>query len=159
MTSERVKKTFYHQGLSPLMHAHVTSVSGHILPTVQGLLIFPATPLRILCVCDLRVMGVPEFPWLCQSGLSLQCGHLESRLSNAGFVELAAVSCSPRHLIKFSIHGLQLESSLFSSRCLHTAHVWAETRRKALPWNSHQESHGGAPAQDCSNSGRLRFHP
>lgn len=117
MTSERVKKTFYHQGLSPLMHAHVTSVSGHILPTVQGLLIFPATPLRILCVCDLRVMGVPEFPWLCQSGLSLQCGHLESRLSNAGFVELAAVSCSPRHLIKFSIHGLQLESSLFSSRC------------------------------------------
>lgn len=132
MTSERVKKAFYHQGLSPLMRTHVTSVSGHLLLTVQGLLAFPATPLRILCVCNLRVMGVPEFPWLCQSGLSLQCGHLESRRSNAGFAELAAVSCSPCHLIKFSIHGLQLESSLFSSRCLHMAHVFVQHARKAM---------------------------
>lgn len=65
-------------------------------------------------------------PGFARGGLSLHCGHLESRRLNAGFADIAAVSCSPCHPIKLSIHGLQLESYLFSSRCLLMAHVFVQ---------------------------------
>lgn len=77
MTSERVKKTFYHQGLSPLMRTYVTSVSGHLLLTVQGLLAFPATPLRIMGHgCSRVPLALPEwaFSSVWPSGImTLEC--------------------------------------------------------------------------------------
>lgn len=68
MTSERAKKTLYHQDASPFMHAHVRVLFLQgLLLTVQDLFRFPYLALRIWCVCDLRAMSVPGFPWLCQS--------------------------------------------------------------------------------------------